>query len=248
MATYPAGKDVFANPTSPTPRNNPSLAGLISAVGDTVEAVQEELGYGGAGHTPRGAAAHLTDRLDAIEATILKPGMIFAYGGAAAPAGFLLCDGSFILRTGANANLFAAIGTAYNLGGDNDNTRFRLPDLRQRFPLGKAAAGVGATLGGSGGAIGHTHTGPSHAHTGPAHTHPVNPPVTNTGNGQDFNQNNIPGTGGGVSGGQHSHPINIAGFDSGAAAFGGNTTGNAGAQQTDGSDPPYQVVNYLIKL
>lgn len=39
-----------------------------------------------------------------------------------------------------------------------------LPDMRQRFPMGKAASGTGSTLGGTGGNIDHTHSVPAHYH------------------------------------------------------------------------------------
>lgn len=46
------------------------------------------------------------------------------------------------------------------------NKRLTLPDMRQRFPLGKAASGTGATLGGVGGTIDlqHQHDVPGHYH------------------------------------------------------------------------------------
>lgn len=62
-----------------------------------------------------------------------KPsGTIEAYGGAAAPDGFLLCDGTSLLRASYPA-LFAAIGTAF---GAADGTHFNVPDLRGRFLRG----------------------------------------------------------------------------------------------------------------
>jgi microcystin-dependent protein len=75
---------------------------------------------------------------------------------ATAPTGWLLCDGSAISRT-TYAALFNVLGTTYGAG--DGATTFNLPDLRQRFPLGKAASGTGAALAGTGGAIDHTHTG-----------------------------------------------------------------------------------------
>lgn len=93
--------------------------------------------------------------------TAVPTGGIIAYGFTTAPTGFLLCDGSLVSRSTFSA-LFAIIGTAYGAG--DGSTTFGLPDLRQRFPLGKAASGTGVTLGGTGGAIDHTHTGPSHTH------------------------------------------------------------------------------------
>lgn len=105
-------------------------------------------------------------------------GMIFGYGGAAAPAGgYLLCNGALVSRS-TYAALFTAIGTTFGAG--DGTTTFGLPDLRGRFPLGVAASGTGSTLGGTGGAIDHVHTGPSHTHTGPSHTH-TGPSHTHTG-------------------------------------------------------------------
>lgn len=42
--------------------------------------------------------------------------------------------------------------------------KITLPNLCQRFPLGKAASGTGSTMGGTGGAIDHTHSTPAHYH------------------------------------------------------------------------------------
>jgi microcystin-dependent protein len=93
--------------------------------------------------------------------TAVPVGGVIAYSAAAAPTGFLLCDGSLVSR-GTYAALFAVVGTTFGAG--DGSTTFALPDLRGRFPLGKAASGTGSTLGGSGGAIDHVHTGPSHTH------------------------------------------------------------------------------------
>jgi microcystin-dependent protein len=84
----------------------------------------------------------------------LPSGLTLPYGGITAPSGFLLCDGSAVSRT-TYAGLFAILSTTYGVG--DGSTTFNLPDMRQRFPLGKAAAGTGSTLGSTGGAIDHTH-------------------------------------------------------------------------------------------
>lgn len=68
-----------------------------------------------------------------ISATAVNlPGSIIMYGGAAAPSGYLLCDGSSVLRA-TYPDLFTAIGTAY---GTADGTHFNVPDFRGIFPRG----------------------------------------------------------------------------------------------------------------
>ena len=89
-------------------------------------------------------------------------------GRTSAPSGWQICDGTAISRTSFK-RLFDAIGTAYGVG--DGSTTFNIPDMRQRFPLGKADSGTGVNLGDSGGQIDHVHTGPSHSHTMPTHTH-----------------------------------------------------------------------------
>jgi microcystin-dependent protein len=100
----------------------------------------------------------------------LPTGAVLPFASGTTPAGFLLCNGAAVSRT-TYASLFAVIGTAYGVG--DGSTTFNVPDLRGRFPLGKAAAGTGSSLGDSGGALGHTHAGPSHTHAGPSHTHTI---------------------------------------------------------------------------
>lgn len=102
---------------------------------------------------------------------------VIPFAGSTVPTGWLLCNGDAISRS-TYSTLFTTIGTTY--GSGNGSTTFNIPDLRQKFPLGKAASGTGSTLGGTGGAIDHTHTGPSHTHTGPSHTH-TGPSHTHTG-------------------------------------------------------------------
>jgi microcystin-dependent protein len=73
-------------------------------------------------------------------ADLIPPGMISAFGGAVAPTGYLLCDGSAVSRT-TYAALFSVIGTNYG-AGDGSST-FNLPDLRGQFLRGvDGSAGV----------------------------------------------------------------------------------------------------------
>ena len=90
------------------------------------------------------------------------PGMMSLWGGATAPADWLLCDGTAISRT-TYANLFAAIGTTFGAG--NGTTTFNVPNTAGRTVRGvgtaswtglnSGAAGTTAvTLGASAGADG----------------------------------------------------------------------------------------------
>ncbi len=132
--------------------------------------------------------------------SILAPsGAITMYGAAAAPSGWLLCDGSAVSRS-TYADLFAVIGTTYGMG--NGSTTFNVPDMRQRFPLGKASSGTGANLGDAGGNIDHIHT------VDPPNTTSSAPSATVTGIA-------LLGVAGAASD-THTHTVNIAEFNSGA--------------------------------
>lgn len=120
---------------------------------------------------------------------------------ATAPDGWVLCDGSAVGRVGANAGIFALLGTTYGVG--DGSTTFNLPDLRQRFPLGKAAAGTGSTLAGTGGAIDHVHT--------------VDPPSTTSGVPSDQTTVCVATPTVNVGSRIHTHDVDVASFNSGAA-------------------------------
>jgi microcystin-dependent protein len=119
-----------------------------------------------------------------------------------APLGFLLCDGTTKDRT-IFAQLFAAIGTTYNTTGELP-TEFRLPDLRQRFPLGKAplGSGTGEDLGEYGGDIDHIHRY--------SHTHALNPAVLTHEHSIPAHFHDSRATGATIAiglSGDHTHPI-----------------------------------------
>jgi len=71
-----------------------------------------------------------------------EPGMILPYGGASAPAGWLVCNGAAVSRT-TYANLFSVLGTTYGVG--DGTTTFNVPDFLGRTVLG-AGAGAGLTV------------------------------------------------------------------------------------------------------
>ena len=146
-------------------------------------------------------------------------GGILPYAGPTAPTGWLLCDGTAKNRV-AYKPLFDVIGTTYGVG--DGSTTFNLPDLRQRFPLGKSPSGTGATLGSSGGFI-------DHAHVVPSHTHP------NVTSGVNSNSGETAATGSGVTRARDGHTHTLS-----------DTLTDSGDGITSTSNPPYQVVNYII--
>lgn len=64
-------------------------------------------------------------------------GALLIWSVAAAPTGYLLCDGAAISRVD-YAALFALIGTTYGAG--DGSTTFNLPNLKGRIPVGLDAA------------------------------------------------------------------------------------------------------------
>jgi len=93
----------------------------------------------------------------ALISALLPAGMVVGYAGTgSAPAGWLLCDGSAVTRTGTYAALFTAIGTTYGVG--DGSTTFNVPDSRGRVHVG-AGQGAGLTnrvIGATGGEETHT--------------------------------------------------------------------------------------------
>jgi len=148
---------------------------------------------------------------------LVPTGSILPYCGTTAPDGWVLCDGAQVNRVDYKA-LFDVIGTTYGVG--DGSTTFNLPDLRQRFPLGKAAAGTGVTLGSTGGAIDHTHTSAAHTHTFTSGTASQGTFVSSAAP----NDQNMAPQG-------HTHS---------------GTTDSTTPGATGTNNPPYQVVNYII--
>lgn len=138
-------------------------------------------------------------------ANAVPAGVIAAYGGASAPSGWLLCDGSAVSRA-TYSDLFSAISTTYGVG--DGSTTFNVPDMRGRVSVGTGTgAGLTArTLGATGGAETHQLAESELA----AHTHTVTGRQT-AGHGAsgDFNQTDNTGTANNIStsstGGDGSH-------------------------------------------
>lgn len=80
-------------------------------------------------------------------------GTIIDFGGSAAPAGYLACDGSAVSRT-TYATLFAAVGTLWGVG--DGSTTFNIPNFSAGWASVQSAGTVGAST--TGEVKAHTHT------------------------------------------------------------------------------------------
>ena len=175
-------------------------------------------------------------------------GSMMMWAGAAAPVDWVLCDGGALPRA-TYPLLFAVLGTTYGAG--DGSTTFNVPNMAQRFPLGKSAAGTGAVLGASGGQINHTHAVPPHGHAAgtlavashahdagslavashshsagsfavASHTHAAGTFATNSAGNHDHFVN------------QHTHPFSASGTTDG---------GVKGPQRATSAQAPYMDVN-----
>lgn len=195
-------------------------------------------------------------------------GVVSAFAGSTAPAGWLMAGGQAISRS-VYSGLFAVIGTTYGVG--DGSTTFNLPDLRGRTIAGEDDMGgtaanrltaggsgiTGTTLGATGGAETHTLTEaqmPSHTHIQNAHNHTQNPhghtivnPSTGTqimymGNGATgFADQWGQGSQGGLAAGT---PIQATTATNQANTATNNPTGGGAAHN---NTQPTIVLNYIIK-
>jgi len=98
---------------------------------------------------------------ETIQAVVTPPGVIMYTAAAAAPSGWLICDGSAISRTTFSA-LFNQIGTQYGIG--NGSTTFNIPDMQGRMVVSKGThADVNALNATEGESVGNRR--PKHKHT-----------------------------------------------------------------------------------
>lgn len=154
-------------------------------------------------------------------------GEIKMFGGSQIPAGWFLCDGSTVSRT-TYSGLFRVIGTVFGVG--DGSTTFTLPDFRQKFPMGVAASGTGNALGATGGSIDHTHALSDSAYAQIA--------VFNSGGNSFADARTIA-----VTSFTSSDRVTSAGTTSGVASTKGVPLRGA----TDATNPPFLVVNFIIR-
>jgi microcystin-dependent protein len=182
-----------------------------------------------------------------IMSTSTAPGQLAPFAGSTAPAGWLLCYGQAISRTG-YPYLFSALSTTYGTG--NGTTTFNLPDLRGRSifgldNMGGPAAGrlVGSntgnitaptTLGSTGGEENHILLA---AETAP-HLHPIT-------DKQHLHTAGVPTNQGGAGGGG---PFLTYIGNTGLAYTGITSTDNSvGGGGSHNNTPPGIVMNWIIK-
>ena len=91
---------------------------------------------------------------------VMPVGCVIPFAGAAAPTGWLLCQGQAVSRT-TYAQLFSVIGTTY--GSGDGSTTFNLPDMRGRVAVGSDANSPGAQCGETAHKLGVSEI-PSHSH------------------------------------------------------------------------------------
>ncbi len=193
------GFDAQGRPTPVTPATAEGLADLIqvsqevaaeadaaeqaaTAAGLSATAAQQSADAAEGWADAAQAAADATAAI-AVEGRV-PVGSLLDYAGAAAPAGWLLCNGQNVSRA-TYAELFAVLGETFGAG--DGSTTFGLPDLRGRVSAGADAMGgvaagrltqarpqgVGGALGEAGGAETHTLTAAELA----AHAHAFETPV-----------------------------------------------------------------------
>jgi microcystin-dependent protein len=161
--------------------------------------------YNDAGTTELGA---LQIERDGSIPTLIPPGVIWDFGGATAPTGWYLCDGTLKSRT-TDARLFTAISTTFGAG--DGSTTFAVPDLRGRVAAG-IDGGTGrlpgfTSMGAAGGESAHTLT----VAEMPAHTHA-------------FSADNFRG----VGAGSYTGPVSAG---NGPIYYADNTSNFSGGQQ-----------------
>ena len=161
---------------------------------------------------------------------LVPVGTIVAYGGSAAPAGWLLCTGGDHSST-TYAELAQVLGTTY---GNPGAGKFRVPSLAARVPIG---AYTGYVLGAIGGEFAHTLTTdemPAHIHsvTDLGHSHSITPWDEG-----GSNETQIIGESG------HVIAVNRSTNPSST----GISIKSTGGGKHHNNMQPYTVVNYIIK-
>lgn len=148
-------------------------------------------------------------------------GAILAYAGAAAPPGWLLCDGASYQKS-----TYPALAAA--LGATGSGMTFQVPDMRGRTAVGASGA---YPLGSTGGEAMHTLTTAEM----PSHTHKIVGTASKWAVGAGIYESNV----GGGSGWE-----TISNWTSGANYLAATSEGGG---QAHNNMPPFRAVNWIIK-
>ncbi len=147
---------------------NPNICPVTDGSGFLVSSTttQAEIAY------VHGVTSDIQTQINNINSSSVPTGAITMYGAASAPTGWLLCDGSSVLRATYPA-LFTAIGTTW---GSADGTHFNVPNLTNNVPIGSGSIAALAATAGSQTHVISSGELPTHTHTitDPTHTHPNN--------------------------------------------------------------------------
>jgi microcystin-dependent protein len=174
----------------------------------------------------------------------IPTGSVFPYAGSSAPAYWLLCDGSEVLRS-TYPELFAVIGTSFGTP-PSGGSYFLLPDMRGRLPLGKDNMGgtganrVTASAADSVGGFGGTESKVIPIQNLPEHEHDLQ----GAAGAQYYAIRDVPGIGAGeVTAITYDAPTG-AGQGSAIATSGGVNNPTLGQAQDVMN--PYLTMNYII--
>jgi microcystin-dependent protein len=193
-------------------------------------------------------------KLDSGVLNLLSPvGAIIQYGGATAPTGWLICDGTekSITTYQTLYNILTATGSVFPYGANTNgsggagSTHFRLPNLAGRIPVGIDAAQTEFdVLGETGGAKSVTLTeaqsglrSHSHGTTENNHSHVAG----------DFGLINISTTAGGTTMWKYQTTSNPS-TDGAKTNLTINSVAGASATDAHTNLQPYIVLNYIIKI
>lgn len=169
----------------------------------------------------------------ALQELLVPTGVVLPYAAASAPAGFLLCGPTAVSRTGANAALFAKIGTAFGAG--DGSTTFNLPNPQDRLFMGASGSKALASIGGAATAVLAAANLPPHAHS-INHSHTIEARTSPSGLGasQTMAQPNVSGT--------------LTTLSNVVNAFSGNSGNGPGSSTAFDILNPYLAMNFIIKL
>lgn len=185
--------------------------------------------------------------------SVVEPaGVVKMYGGAAAPAGYLLCDGTAVSRT-TYAALFAVIGTSYGVG--DGSTTFNVPSMSGAFPRQGAPGATGGSA-----THDHTFTATPHSHGMANHAHPLSnngQALVTVGGGSvgiflvngayTDNEKTTSSMTTAASSTARSNAASLAGNTDQASAGTTNNTTTAGTTDNASTLPPYVSFRFIIK-